>query len=160
MVTEKCDFCVGQKVRLISGGGEYPLNGFVNGGEYVILFILEGCDNNVVIKNVEYHEGYARPDQIEAVTTETTVTGPATITIAPGETITFTGNATVKKDWFPEFGERVAFVDLPSDIVGEFGVVMHVDEKSLSCLVAYAIKNNFNKSWHSLDTLRPYKKEE
>lgn len=87
--------------------------------------------------------------------TITTVTGPATITVAAGETITFEGNATVKQDWVPKFGDRVVFADPPGDMVGEFGVVTDLDYRD-EYGVTYNDGSGSYRVWLALEKIKPY----
>ena len=161
MSEEKYGFKIGQKVRLVSGGGVYPLNGFDNGNEYIVHEFAEHRDvKECVCIQLGTWLGYASKLQLESVTTGTTVTGPATITVPAGETITFKGNATVQQDWVPKFGDRVTFVEPPSDMVGEFGVVMSVDE---SCTYPYKVAYDDGQGsdcvWSKLSDIKPYEAE-
>lgn len=157
MIEEKYGFRIGQKVRLVSGGGEYPLYGYSNGQEYTVYgFGMNGdVEECVTISGGCYH-GHANKSQIEPVTARTKVTGPATITVASGETITFEGNATVKQDWVPKFGDRVTFIDPPEDMVGEFGVVLEFDRGDTRYRVSYNDGNGFDYFWLKSSQFKPY----
>lgn len=65
-------FAVGDKVRLISGGDEYPLNGYSNGEIYTVVNIKSSrCgDSRIEITGGLIRDGYALPDQIEKVSAE------------------------------------------------------------------------------------------
>ena len=162
MIMEKYGFKVGQKVRLVDGGGDFRLYGFENGKEYEIVDFFSAWGNALVKICNLYHCGYAKLGQIEAISEEptTTVTGPATVTVASGETITFTGNATVKQDWVPVFGDKVVFNESPLDMVGDFGVVVEVDDDDRN---PYAVSYNdgcgYYTRWVSLDDIKPYEAE-
>lgn len=65
-------FAKGDKVRLISGGGEYPLNGFKNGEIYEARDNDDDHDHGkfgklIEIETVSGKSGFARPDQLEKV---------------------------------------------------------------------------------------------
>ena len=160
MIMEKYGFKIGQKVRLVDGGGGAALNGFKDGKEYEIVdFDPFGVDDCIKIGCSGLH-GYASPDQIETISeTTTTVTGPATVTVAAGETITFTGNATVKQEWVPEFGDKVVFNERPEDMIGDFGVVIEVDDDDLPYEVAYDCGGYYNTRLATLDAIKPYEAE-
>ena len=161
MIMEKYGFKVGQKVRLVDGGGVPPLSGFKDGMEYeIIKFDPFGVDDCIKISCSGLH-GYAYPGQIEAISEETiTVTGPATVTVASGETITFTGNATVKQGWVPAFGDKVVFNERPSDMIGEFGIVVEVlGENNKSYNASYNDGCGYDTRWVSLDEIKPYEAE-
>ncbi|WP_157452820.1 hypothetical protein [Brevibacillus sp. SKDU10] len=61
-------FRPGDKVRLVSGGGEHPLFGFDDGGIYTVG--LREDDDRLTIKRQDGKKGYARPYQLENVTDE------------------------------------------------------------------------------------------
>lgn len=160
MSEEKYGFKIGQKVRLVSGGGGYPLNGFDNGNEYIVYEFAKHRDvKECVCIQFGAWLGYASKSQLEPVTTRTTVTGPATITVADGETITFEGNATVKQDWVPKFGDRVVFVDPPEDMVGVFGVIFKNDGSSNPYCVSYNDGDSYDFRWCKLHEIKPYEAE-
>lgn len=60
-------FTVGDKVRLISGGGAFPLNGYDNGSVYEIADTNYAHDKGTRIKIVggRVTSGYATPEQLE-----------------------------------------------------------------------------------------------
>ena len=63
----------GDKVRLLSGGGEYPLHGFKNGGVYEVsdpAYTDHDKANPTIVEisggtDLAYKSGYARADQLE-----------------------------------------------------------------------------------------------
>ncbi|QIC06135.1 hypothetical protein GOP56_11265 [Brevibacillus sp. 7WMA2] len=58
----------GDKVRLVSGGREFPLLGFDDGGIYTVG--LREDDDGVTIERQNGSRGYAKPDQLEKATDE------------------------------------------------------------------------------------------
>ncbi|MGG0793134.1 hypothetical protein ABE137_03780 [Brevibacillus laterosporus] len=66
-------FKPGDKVRLVSGGGRFPLLGFVNGGIYTVIqnkVMGDDGEYRASIQDQDGLEGYAKPDQLEKVTDE------------------------------------------------------------------------------------------
>ena len=63
--TKAPEFQVGDKVRLLFGGGDFPLHGYKNGGIYEFDGIRGG---EYRITGGEIKNGYATPDQLEKVT--------------------------------------------------------------------------------------------
>src|SRR5690606_13669436 len=67
-------FAEGDKVRLISGGGEFPLLGFTNGDIYEVdvpRYVGHPSRNGVIkIKTAASKAGFATPDQLEKVSAE------------------------------------------------------------------------------------------
>ncbi|WP_439197289.1 hypothetical protein [Bacillus velezensis] len=68
----RAKFKEGAKVRLLSGGGEYPLNGFENGKIYEVLYNNFNHPKGKRIRIADSTErfGYATPDQLEILTEE------------------------------------------------------------------------------------------
>lgn len=69
-VARRKQFAPGDKVRLISGGGVYPLCGFDDGGTYEVTnpdYDHESGKKIEIRRPAGYH-GYAKPDQLEKVT--------------------------------------------------------------------------------------------
>ncbi|MHA7962832.1 hypothetical protein ACX93W_01720 [Paenibacillus sp. CAU 1782] len=70
----------GDKVRLISGGGQYPLNGYANGTVYTVDNGTPDSDDHIRITGGEVSRGYAKPDQLVKVTeTESLEVGDSVI---------------------------------------------------------------------------------
>ena len=117
---------VGDRVRLIKGGDKWPLFGFKSGAVYKVGE-PEGLhdDYPITLSAEGRSDGYCSEDMIELVTEKQTITGPATITVAEGETVTIEGNVTVDQHWIPKFGDKVVFKDgnEPFDFHGDFGTI-------------------------------------
>lgn len=149
---EKMGLKVGDKVRVL---GEAP-GGFPV-GEEIHLFYDDGTDMP------KFRKGeltlWVELSNIIPIPTRTTVTGPATVTVAAGETITFEGNATVKQDWVPKFGDRVVFVEPPSDMVGEFGVVLSGDGEGKEYCIAYNDGYGADERLRQISEIKPYEAE-
>ncbi|WPS88804.1 hypothetical protein SMD22_07585 [Brevibacillus halotolerans] len=63
----------GDKVRLVSGGGAFPLYGFENDGIYTVAqnrVRTDAGESRVSIQDQDGLEGYAKPDQLEKLTGE------------------------------------------------------------------------------------------
>lgn len=75
-ILEEPTFKAGDKVRLLSGGGDYPLHGFRTGSEYAIKAMPEdhtahpGKGLIRITGTSGIMHGYARPDQLELVEEE------------------------------------------------------------------------------------------
>lgn len=123
---EKMGLKVGDKVRVTGDLWDGAQDAGVKKGSIITLHEDDGSSQPMFVSDTGYTWYHFLKD-IEIIPKQTTVTGPATITVAAGETITFEGNATVKQDWVPKFGDRVVFVEPPGDMVGEFGVVVEID---------------------------------
>jgi YD repeat-containing protein len=73
---KRSTFAVGDKVRLLSGGEEYPLYGFKNGEVYEITSVDFDHHKYHPLKAIQlknggiYPHGYTAPDQIEKVSAE------------------------------------------------------------------------------------------
>ncbi|AHM66907.1 hypothetical protein PPSQR21_032680 [Paenibacillus polymyxa SQR-21] len=83
----RSQFAKGEKVRLISGGGEYPLNGYDNGEIYEVdTPLYEPHDHGAVIQIVggDIPYGYAKPEQLAKLTIE--VGSTVRLTIEEGKT--------------------------------------------------------------------------
>ncbi|ATO50995.1 hypothetical protein P4V86_15470 [Brevibacillus laterosporus] len=66
-------FKPGDKVRLVSGGGKFPLFGFKNGGIYTVVqnkVTVDAGEYRASIQDQDGLEGYANPDQLEKLTSE------------------------------------------------------------------------------------------
>lgn len=61
----KREIKVGDKVRLLQGGGKFPLNGYENGGIYTV----QGVDyeGDFELSGGEVPQGYARPSSVELI---------------------------------------------------------------------------------------------
>ncbi|MCY7751594.1 hypothetical protein MOB18_21270 [Bacillus inaquosorum] len=68
-VAELAKFKEGAKVRLLSGGGEFPLNGYENGKVYEISY-AHLQRNRICIIGGEIMMGFATPDQLEILSEE------------------------------------------------------------------------------------------
>lgn len=70
-------FTDGAKVRLISGGGDYPLRGFDDGREYEVVMTkyAHGEGDRVQIETAAGKPGYAKPSQLEIITGDTLKVG-------------------------------------------------------------------------------------
>ncbi|MBU9705872.1 hypothetical protein KSP24_02895 [Paenibacillus sp. AK121] len=82
----RSQFTKGEKVRLISGGGKYPLNGYDNGGIYEVdTSLYETHPDGPVVKIVggDIPYGYAKPEQLAKLTIE--VGSTVRLTIKDGE---------------------------------------------------------------------------
>ncbi|WP_404303542.1 hypothetical protein [Paenibacillus sp. DP01] len=82
----RSQFAKGEKVRLISGGGKYPLNGYANGEIYEVdTPLYEPHDHGAVIQLVggDIPYGYAKPEQLAKLTIE--VGSTVRLTIKDGE---------------------------------------------------------------------------
>ncbi|MBE3649153.1 transcription termination/antitermination protein NusG [Paenibacillus polymyxa] len=82
----RSQFAKGEKVRLISGGGNYPLNGYDNGEIYEVATPLynthhEGAVVEIVGGSIPV--GYAKPEQLARLTIE--VGSTVRLTIKDGE---------------------------------------------------------------------------
>ena len=146
---EKMGLKVGDKVRVLK-----KVTGGFRENEEVHLSYDDGTDMPKFRNGVL--DRWVKLSNIMPVTTRTTVTGPATITVAAGETITFDGNATVKQDWVPKFGDRVTFVDPPEDMVGDFGVVTEIEDDDMPYKVTYNDGDGSNYVWQKLSEIKPY----
>ena len=75
------DFAKGDKVRLLSGGGDFPLRGLVDGGLCTVLNPYYKHTKGILVKieTAGGHPGYATPEQLEKVAD------------SPAETLTFEG---------------------------------------------------------------------
>jgi hypothetical protein len=82
------EFKNGEKVRLVSGGGEHPLKGFDNGGIYVVDGPYDGASpthyNTIRILRDGAFAGYAKPHQIVKVASETVKIGEHYKVVAHG----------------------------------------------------------------------------
>jgi transcription antitermination factor NusG len=71
---EFATFAEGDKVRLISGGGEYPLSGYENGKIYTVkspkYHLGKTFGYKVQLTGGSVAHGYAKPKQLEKVTAE------------------------------------------------------------------------------------------
>ncbi|MEC1707402.1 hypothetical protein P9E09_07010 [Bacillus mojavensis] len=67
---EFAKFKEGAKVRLLSGGGEFPLNGFKKGGVYEVEGRSRLDLNLIRIVGGDAPQGYATPDQLEIISEE------------------------------------------------------------------------------------------
>ncbi len=101
-------FAVGQRVRIVKGGGDVCLRGFVDGNICEVVHPDTGGEHRVMIRRRELR-GFARPDQLELVADEPT---PQPVT-APHKV----GDLRVRLtyDGFGEVG-RVAEVDEDGDV--------------------------------------------
>ncbi|WP_149093377.1 hypothetical protein [Paenibacillus terrae] len=82
----RSQFAKGEKVRLISGGYAWPLFGFTNGKEYVVVDPMQSSHGNecIQISRVSGHgAGYAKPEQLAKLTIE--VGSTVRLTIKDGE---------------------------------------------------------------------------
>ncbi|MBY0023795.1 hypothetical protein J2W97_000819 [Paenibacillus jamilae] len=82
----RSQFAKGEKVRLVSGGGKYPLNGYDNGEIYEVATPLynthhEGAVVEIVGGSIPV--GYAKPEQLAKLTIE--VGSTVRLTIKDGE---------------------------------------------------------------------------
>ncbi|MGG4217539.1 hypothetical protein ABEW32_04815 [Paenibacillus jamilae] len=87
----RSQFAKGEKVRLISGGGKYPLNGYANGEIYEVdTPLYEPHDHGAVIQLVggDIPQGYAKPEQLAKLTIE--VGSTVRLTIEEGKTPRYT----------------------------------------------------------------------
>jgi len=72
------NFKVGDKFRLISGGGEFPLNGAENGEIYTVISDLDHHHGGYTYKTYKFYyndnenTAYARPEQMELVSQKPT----------------------------------------------------------------------------------------
>nr|WP_154895220.1 hypothetical protein [Paenibacillus xylanexedens] len=68
----RSQFAVGDKVRLVSGGSDFPLRGFTDGGIYTVNNPKVGSHDNarVEIKRASGNTGYALPSEIVKLTAE------------------------------------------------------------------------------------------
>ncbi|TCM89644.1 hypothetical protein EV294_112109 [Paenibacillus sp. BK033] len=66
------EFAKSDKVRLVSGGRDYPLNGYDNGKVYEVTEPIkhEGEPGTIEIKGGSVRTGYAKPEQLVKVTAE------------------------------------------------------------------------------------------
>ncbi|MMZ45519.1 hypothetical protein D1872_71200 [compost metagenome] len=91
----RSQFAKGEKVRLISGGGKYPLNGYDNGGIYEVdtpLYDTHRSGPVVKIVGGSIPVGYAKPEQLAKLTIE--VGSTVRLTIKDGEKLEYGwGNA-------------------------------------------------------------------
>ncbi|MGG0757524.1 hypothetical protein [Brevibacillus laterosporus] len=94
-------FKPGEKVRLVSGGGNFPLFGFKNGGIYTVVqnkVTVNAGDYRVSIQDQDGLEGYAKPDQLEKVTDEEAKwasIGRKVGEFKVGDTVRFLGRSTI-----------------------------------------------------------------
>lgn len=82
----RSQFEKGEKVRLISGGGKYPLNGYDNGKIYEVdtpLYVSHDCGHVIQIVGGDVPYGYAKPEQLAKLTIE--VGSTVRLTIKDGE---------------------------------------------------------------------------
>ena len=152
---EKMGLKVGDKVRVTGNVWEVARQRSVAEGSIITLCEDDGSSQPMFASDTGY-KWYHYLKDIEIIPDSTKVTGPATITVAAGETITFEGNATVKQDWVPKFGDRVVFVDQPEDIVGDFGVVTEIDDDGQPYKVTYNDGNGSDYVWCRLSEIKPY----
>lgn len=89
-VEEKVTFNPGDKVRLLEGGGAYPLNGYENGRIYTVEIVNPHGDGDIRIKGGTVPYGYARPEQLVKVTEEEDVTAPKPVRIPVGSYVKIT----------------------------------------------------------------------
>ncbi|MDH2332458.1 hypothetical protein [Paenibacillus polymyxa] len=83
----RSQFAKGEKVRLISGGGKYPLNGYDNGKIYEVatpLYVSHDCGHVIQIVGGDIPQGYAKPEQLAKLTIE--VGSTVRLTIEEGKT--------------------------------------------------------------------------
>jgi hypothetical protein len=71
----RSQFATGDKVRLLSGGGCHPLNGYADGKEYTVTNPLYSGHRGerIEITGGGQQTGYAKPDQLVKVTEKATV---------------------------------------------------------------------------------------
>lgn len=155
---------VGDKVRVLDDSYvSKHMKGITIGS--IATFVFDDGSDCPKFKSEHGAEWYEYLDGLEKITNPpTTVTGPATVTVAAGEAITFEGNATVKQDWVPKFGDRVVFVNPPEDMVGEFGVVTEIDDDDMPYRVAYIDEQSGKRQssdsyWYALSEIKPYEAE-
>ncbi|MGP0579147.1 hypothetical protein ACTP13_19370 [Paenibacillus peoriae] len=82
----RSQFAKGEKVRLISGGGKNPLNGYANGEIYEVdtpLYVSHDCGHVIQIVGGDIPQGYAKPEQLAKLTIE--VGSTVRLTIKDGE---------------------------------------------------------------------------
>ena len=155
---EKMGLKVGDKVRVTGDVWEGARQRGVAEGSIITLCEDDGSSQPMFASDTGY-KWYHYLKDIEIIPDSTKVTDPATITVAAGETITFDGNATVKQDWVPKFGDRVVFVNPPSGMVGEFGVVVNNDRSSIPYRIAYNDGGMYDHVWVELSGIKPYEAE-
>jgi hypothetical protein len=113
----RSQFAKGEKVRLISGGGKYPLNGYVNGEIYEVdtpLYDSHRYGPVVKIVGGSIPVGYAKPEQLAKLTIE--VGSTVRLTIEEGKTPRYKWGKVSNGDIGTVRGitDGIAYVDFPA----------------------------------------------
>ncbi|MFK4304308.1 hypothetical protein ABH892_004448 [Paenibacillus sp. RC254] len=113
----RSQFAVGEKVRLISGGGKHPLNGYDNGGIYEVdTPFCETHGHAPVIQLVggDIPYGYAKPEQLAKLTIE--VGSTVRLTIEEGKTPRYKWGKVSNGDigTVRDIAAGLAYVDFPA----------------------------------------------
>ncbi|KOS03920.1 hypothetical protein [Paenibacillus polymyxa] len=116
-VDPRSQFAKGEKVRLISGGGKYPLNGYDNGGIYEVdtpLYDTHRSGPVIKIVGGVIPHGYAKPEQLAKLTFE--VGSTVRLTIEEGKTPRYKWGKVSNGDigTVRDIADGRAYVDFPA----------------------------------------------